>query len=75
MLGLPAFDQSAVGSELLSGPSPNTFPTLLGLGIALTFPSTTPPLQPPKKRVAVIWSCQAVREYTRRYYYALDRLA
>lgn len=45
MLGLPAFDQSAVGSELSSGPSPNTFPTLLGLGIALTFPSSSPAAQ------------------------------
>lgn len=51
MLGLPAFDQSAAGDEPSSGPSPNTFPTLLGPGIALALTlRPSPPSGPKDKR-------------------------
>lgn len=52
MLGLPAFDQSAAGDEPSSGPSPNTFPTLLGPGIALALTLTLRPSPPsgPKRQ-------------------------
>jgi len=43
MLGLSAFGQSAVGDKLASALSPNTSPTLLGLGIALPTPPNFPP--------------------------------
>lgn len=56
MLGLPALDQSAAGDEPSSGPSPNTFPTLLGPGIALALALALRPSPPsgPKKTNAVI---------------------